>query len=237
MEKGAELGGQITQAVKAPNREELGGIVRHLSKQLVRLGVDVRLNTEATKDVILSENPDAVVLATGALPGQPPFAINGATPVLTDIEMFDGQDPADQNVALLDLDCHFRGGSVAETLAERNNLVRVITPAFYAGADIDFGSLILLRQRLAAKGVSYIPNSVITEVNDGSVTVLDVLAGEVQTLDGIDSVVVAGNNRANNALYKELKGVIDELHALGDCVSPRHIEMAIYEGENIARFL
>jgi mycofactocin system FadH/OYE family oxidoreductase 2 len=237
MEKAPELGGQIAQAVKAANRDELGGVIRYLVKQIARLGVDVRLNTEATKDLILREKPDVVVVATGAIPGPPPFAIKGNTPVLFDIDVLAGLDPINQNVALLDMDSHFQGGSVAETLAGRNNHVHVITPTLYAGADIDAGSLILLRQRLAAKSVTYIPNSVITEIGDRSVALLNVLTGEIETLDGIDAVIVAGHYKANDALYKELKSVIGEVHAIGDCVAPRRIEMAIYEGENIGRSL
>jgi mycofactocin system FadH/OYE family oxidoreductase 2 len=237
MERAPELGGKIAQAAKAANREELGGVIRYLVKRTAQLGVRIRLGVDATKDLILSEHPDVVVVATGAAPGPPPFAITGRTPVLTDIDVLGGQEPTGKNVVLLDMDSHFQGGSIAETLAERNNRVRVITPAFYAGADIDAGSLILLRQRLAAKGVTYIADSTITEVGDGTVTVLDVLTGEPATLSGIETIVVAGNHRANNALYKELKSVIGDVHAIGDCVAPRRIEMAIYEGETIGRSL
>jgi predicted nucleic acid-binding Zn finger protein len=69
------------------------------------------------------------------------------------------------------------------------------------------------------------------------VTLLNVLTGEIETLDGIDAVIVAGHYKANDALYKELKSVIGEVHAIGDCVAPRRIEIAIYEGENIGRSL
>jgi len=237
MEKEAELGGQIAWATKAANRDELGGVIRHLSKQVARLGVEVRLNVRATNAMILAEKPDAVVIATGASPGPWPFAVGGATPVLTDIEVLAGVGPSNRNVALLDLDCHFRGGSVAETLAARNKSVIIITPTFHAGAAIDFGGLILLRQRLAERGVSYIPSSTIIEVGDGAVTILDVITGATRALGDIDAVVVAGHGKSDDALYRELKGMVPEVHAIGDCVAPRRIEMATYEGEMIGRAL
>lgn len=237
LEKEVELGGQIALAAKAPNREELGGIVRHLAKQVERLGVEVRVNTEATADMVLSEKPDVVVVATGARPSPAPFAVTGGTPVLTGWDVLSGQAPSGKSVALLDSDCHFEGGSVAEALAERDNRVQVITPTFFAGADIDAGSLILLRQRLAVKGLVYIPCSTITEVGDGSVTVLNVVTGEVQTIGGIDLVVVAGHKQSNDSLHKDLRGRAQELQAIGDCVAPRRVDMAIYEGEFAGRAL
>jgi len=150
LEKGSELGGQIALATKAPHREELGGIVRYMAKAVERLGVDVRLNTAATAEMVLGEKPDAVVVATGSVPAAFPFGVTGKTRVMKGREVLEGAGPVGERVALLDLDCHFEGGGIAEALAERENVVQVITPVFFAGADIDAGSLILHRQRLAA---------------------------------------------------------------------------------------
>src|SRR3546814_9612263 len=64
-EAGSEVGGQILLAAKAPQREQMAGIVRWFDLETKRLGIDRRLDTTATEQAILAEQPDIVVLATG----------------------------------------------------------------------------------------------------------------------------------------------------------------------------
>ena len=42
--------------------------------------------------------------------------------------------------------------------------------------------------------------------------------------------MLATGPKADEALYFELKGQIRELHRIGDCVAPRKLDHAIYEG-------
>ena len=37
------------------------------------------------------------------------------------------------------------------------------------------------------------------------------------------------------ALYKSLKGKVKELHRIGDCVAPRKVDMAIWDGHKVGR--
>ena len=68
-ERSDAVGGQINLAAQAPQRDQMGGIVRWFDMELKRLGVDIRFNTDATADMIRAENPNIVVLATGGRPG------------------------------------------------------------------------------------------------------------------------------------------------------------------------
>jgi hypothetical protein len=44
-------------------------------------------------------------------------------------------------------------------------------------------------------------------------------------------------NRAEDSLYKALKGRVKELYRIGDCVAPRKIDMAILEGDKAGRMI
>ena len=55
-------------------RDEFGWITRDLEGQLHRHGVDVRLGTEATPDLVRELAPDAVIVATGAVPSRSGFS-------------------------------------------------------------------------------------------------------------------------------------------------------------------
>jgi NADPH-dependent 2,4-dienoyl-CoA reductase/sulfur reductase-like enzyme len=64
-EKNAEVGGQMMIAAKAPQREQMSGIIRWFDMETKRLGVDRRLGVAADEKMIMAEKPDIVVLATG----------------------------------------------------------------------------------------------------------------------------------------------------------------------------
>ena len=70
-EKASRLGGQLNTVAKVPTRGEFGNIVAWLELQLDRLGVVVRLDTEASVDDLVDEGAEAVVVATGSAPQQP----------------------------------------------------------------------------------------------------------------------------------------------------------------------
>ncbi|MBK8305719.1 MAG: FAD-dependent oxidoreductase [Gammaproteobacteria bacterium] len=63
-EKSSRLGGTVRFSATsyAPN----AGLVRYLCGEMTRLGVEVRLGTELTADLVAREKPDEVVIAVGA---------------------------------------------------------------------------------------------------------------------------------------------------------------------------
>lgn len=67
-EKNAQLGGQLTLAAVPPNKGEITSFVSWQKNQLEKNNVTIHLNTELNDDYILSEKPDAVIIATGAKP-------------------------------------------------------------------------------------------------------------------------------------------------------------------------
>ncbi|MFC1825480.1 FAD-dependent oxidoreductase, partial [Thermodesulfobacteriota bacterium] len=70
-EKSDRLGGQLILAMAAPGREEFKYEIDYYRRELERLGVNVKLEHEATVESILREAPDAVILATGVIPTNP----------------------------------------------------------------------------------------------------------------------------------------------------------------------
>ena len=56
--------------------------------------------------------------------------------------------------------------------------------------------------------------------------------GETEEIDGVDMVVLALGKVSNNELGDELKreSRVSEIYTVGDCVLPRKMTEAIYEG-------
>ncbi|RLI26963.1 MAG: hypothetical protein DRO52_01495 [Candidatus Hecatellales archaeon] len=232
-ERLGELGGQVNIASRIPSREELSGIVRYLTYRLEKLGVDVRLNVEADVEVIKGEEPDVVVVATGSTPTVP--QIPGAENLVDVASVLRGEAKVGDKVLLLDLDGHWAAAGTAEYLVERGKEVTIVTPLMYVGVDIDFPSLIPLYRKFYEKGVNMLPNTMVKEVKGETVICADVYSGREKTIEGIDTIVAAAGGKANDQLFKSLKGLFREVYAVGSCVAPRRIEMAIYEGEMVGR--
>ncbi len=57
------------------------------------------------------------------------------------------------------------------------------------------------------------------------------------TFSGYYTVVTAMGNQVDDPLYFALKGRVEELHRIGDCVAPRKVDMAIHEGCLVGRSL
>ncbi len=72
-EKESELGGILKSEQALPFKQEmyeLAGTYAHMAKQA---GVEIRLNTEVTKEYAQKEQPDALIIAVGSSPLVPPI--------------------------------------------------------------------------------------------------------------------------------------------------------------------
>ncbi|MCZ6681191.1 MAG: FAD-dependent oxidoreductase, partial [Candidatus Poribacteria bacterium] len=125
MEKSDELGGQTLIAAKAPLRREFSGATEWLGSQCRKLGVEIRLNCEATVESILSESLDVVVVATGARPLVP--NIPGIENTVNAWSVLNGEIPSGEHIAVIDEEYRFQGPCVAEMLLDAKKRVDIIT--------------------------------------------------------------------------------------------------------------
>ena len=72
IERAGEIGGQFNMAKRVPGKEEFQASLDYYRRRLEVLGVEVRLGTEATAE-LLAGAFDEVVLATGVTPRRPPI--------------------------------------------------------------------------------------------------------------------------------------------------------------------
>ena len=74
-EREQELGGTLNHAADLEFKSELQDFRKWLVRQTLKCGADIRLNTEATEELIKSENADSLIISVGAEPFIP--AIKG----------------------------------------------------------------------------------------------------------------------------------------------------------------
>jgi mycofactocin system FadH/OYE family oxidoreductase 2 len=238
-EKEEEVGGQNILAGKVTGRQEIQGVTRWLISQVNKLDIDLRMGVEADEQMILQENPDAVVVATGSEPKENPFPGEYCFPdVVNTQQVLKGEVETGQKVLFIDLDGHHQGTGTAEFLADQGKKVHVLVPALFQGAQLGpLQDLFLARQRLAKKGVTCTPDIAVLEIQGTVAKGLNVYSNEMIDFEGYDTIVLAAGNVSDDALYLALKGKVKELYRIGDCVAPRKTDMAIVEGHRVGRKL
>ncbi|MBT3257325.1 MAG: mycofactocin system FadH/OYE family oxidoreductase 2 [Deltaproteobacteria bacterium] len=236
-EKNDEVGGQNIIAGKVTGRQEIQGVTRWLLGQVEKLDIDLRLGVEADETMVLAENPDVVVVATGSTPKTNPIPGEYAYPeVVNTLDVLNETVEIGEKVLLIDLDGHHQGTGTAEFLADRGKKVHVLVPALFQGAQLGpLQDLFLARQRLALKGVTCTPDIAVLEIQGTVAKSLNVYSNEMMDFEGYDTIVLAAGNVSDDGLYFSLKGKVGELYRIGDCVAPRKTDMAIVEGHRVGR--
>ena len=233
-ERSERLGGQVQLAMKTPMRHSFEEIIRFGEKQLPKLGVEVRLGVEANVDTILAENPQAVVVATGSEPYLPEIPGAEGKNVLSVADVLNGAETG-EHVVIVDTQGTQPACSVAEFLADQGKQVEIVTGLNWVGSYITPSVWNFVYERLTGKGVTMSPMTGVTRVGEDSVEVYHVVNPEItRTIESVDTVVMAAGGQAKDGLYRELRGKVEGLHAVGDCAQPRDIEMATYDAHKVA---
>lgn len=243
------LGGQVALAANAPNRGEMDGVVSYRAAELDRLGVDVRLETVVSSDLVSADAPDAVVVATGAVQGTPddyPVDLNARVIDLWTLLRTDAQpellDGARTAVVIDDGRGSWETHSAAEFLAEAGLEVVVLTRSRDVAAGIPYESVPPLIKRLRHRNVDLRSMVTVSRVESGRVRVYDPYR---QAAKGVreevevpsDITVLVGPKKPHEAPFLALARSFENVYAIGDCVSPRRISQAVLEGHRVARRL
>jgi 2,4-dienoyl-CoA reductase-like NADH-dependent reductase (Old Yellow Enzyme family)/thioredoxin reductase len=237
-ERASHLGGQALLARSLPGRAEFGGIVTNLEREVRSAGVDVRTGVEATARLLLEAAPDAIVVATGARPHRPdPEWFEGAH-VVTAWDVILGEAEPGPNVVVADWGCDWVGPGVAEMLrVEHRCKVRLCVNGEAMGQSLQSYVRHELAGRLHREGVEVLPYLRLRGADADTVYLQHVMSGEPVLLEGVDTLVLAYGHRSETALQRELDGRVAELHAVGDCLSPRTAEEAVLEGLRVGTLL
>ncbi len=239
LERATELGGKIRLAQSLPGRAEIADFADWRAGECERRGVDIRLGCHADADAVCALAPDAVVIATGgrATTDTPskshPFPLDGGDqPWVIDHERA-LLEPVGPRVVVLDAIGDIVAIGVAHALAAQGCDVTAVTP-MHSPMLLDAETLQKALPRAVRAGVKWRPNSAIVGVGDHEVTIADVLAYTIETIPA-DHVVVRTHGVPDGALYRALVGRVPEVVRVGDAVSVRPADRAIYDGHVAGR--
>jgi len=95
------IGGQFKVAMQVPGKEEFAETIRYFKRKLELTGVDVRLNRRVTREELLAEGFDDVIVATGITTRKPRIDGIEHPKVLSYLDVLRDKQPVGRRVAII----------------------------------------------------------------------------------------------------------------------------------------
>lgn len=212
-EKSGQLGGTVQLAAVPPHKEMLAELIKTQTLELERAGTDIRLNCEATPELVAELNPYGVIIAVGGLPIIPPLPGINLPHVCTAEQVLSGQ------VQLTGKKAAVIGGGVtgletAQVLAKENQ-VTVVEMMKDVGTTLYITNKMFLMAALKESGVEIQTQRRLTEVKTDCVMLESTDTGMVTSL-AADAVVLAMGVRADDGLAEAFEDVFPRVTRVGD---------------------
>jgi hypothetical protein len=138
-EMSGRLGGQARLAAMLPGRAEFGGLITNLEGELRRAGVAVKLNQPVTRQLIDSEAPHAILVASGAKPYQPQIPGDDEFHVVHAWQVVADKVNVGSAVVIADATLDWVAPGVAEKLAREGRSVRLCALGYGAAENTPYG--------------------------------------------------------------------------------------------------
>jgi 2,4-dienoyl-CoA reductase (NADPH2) len=254
VEKAERLGGQVLLNHAIPGRAEMLSLARDLRNNLWALGVNVVLGREADAGFIKDMKPDALVIATGAVPNSPDIPGKDGGNVFSAWDVLSEQIQVGRRVVIVGGNAvgletalflavqgtispetlHFLVANKAETwetieelVNKGNKDITVIEMTKRAGQDIGSSTRWTVMAELSRLGVKVITNTRVVEISSDGVRIEKEAGGEILPAD---SVILATGSKSVDAFSGPVTGVVQEVYRIGDAVQPRNALEAVKEG-------
>ena len=237
IEKTDRLGGQFNLAAVPPKKGDFGMLVDFYRAELRRLGVDVRLETEATPDLLTSLGADVYVQATGSTPIRPPIPGADLAHVATVQDVLSGKIHVEEGPVVV-IGGGASGLETADFLSDKNIKVMVIEMLDRPGHDIleGIGVREALLSRLTSKDVTILTGHRALSIVKDAVIISDrpLIGGGKEGRIPAKNVVLALGMRPEDSL-RESRSMDDGVwYRIGDCQGIGNAFDAIHQAFELA---
>lgn len=229
IEKSAQWGGQLNIADKAPGKEKVGNFREYLVRRIKSAGIDVRLQTVLTEELINQIQPDILVMAMGASLVIPDIPGINTAPMLAMQDILT-KKVFPENEHLVIIGGGTTGCELADFLAD-NNQVTLLEKTAILAADLENMHRLELLARLKSKGVMIKRNCQVEMIDGPSIKIYDIKNDAVDILTA-DHIIFAAGYQSN---YVNISGHnLKKVFVIGDGKKPRSIMEAVYEARMVA---
>lgn len=258
-DKDLGIGGQVRCFASVTDKPEFLNLFQYYTAMFVKWGVEVHTGVEVTPEMVAWEQPDLVVVATGAAPLRPPIETVGQPHVAQAWDVLKGTARTGRSVVVVG------GGSVgletavflsskgtitpsqlyfltfheAEAPDELRDLmikgikkVTVIEMQSRVGQDVGPSTRWILMKKLRLRGVQTITGATMKDIQPGKVVYTDTQGQDVEI--PADTVVLAMGSRPENSLAAALEKAVVPVQVIGDAAKPGKIGRAVESAFDLA---
>ena len=230
-EAGHVLGGNMRLAAFPPGKGDITNMVRAYIHRCEKDGVRIILDQEVTLELIRKENPDAVIVATGAKPLVLPIEGIDQPEILSGSAVLDGTCAPGKKVLVVG--GGMVGCEIAALLGEQEHEVDVIELRGEIGADVIREHKIYLMKDFEQYRIGQITGAKVCRFYKDGVE-YESTDGTRQEARGYDSVVLAMGYRSFNPFAGQIEKLGKEVYVIGDAYQARRALEATSEAYQVA---
>ncbi|NWL23388.1 NADH:flavin oxidoreductase [Pseudomonas umsongensis] len=258
-------GGQIRLTAQSERRKEMISIIDWRMAQCERLGVTFHFNTWADTAIVLDENADVVIVATGGLPHTEVLE-RGNQFLVSSWDIISGDVKPGRNVLVYDDAGDHAGLQAAEFIARSGAKTEIMTPDRSFAPEVMGMNLVPYMRSLQQLDTTFTVTYRLKAVEKQGDQLLATIGTDYSDLTKtrrVDQVVVNHGTRPLDELYFELKplasneGAVEymdlivgkpqtvasnpegrfQLFRIGDAVASRNTHAAIYDALRLVKDL
>jgi 2,4-dienoyl-CoA reductase (NADPH2) len=232
------FGGQFLYAASVPHRHGLRRLIDWQLNELRLLKVPLHLGTRIDGAADLSGTFDAAIVATGAQPNPlpPTLAAAGAVSWFTILDQGAPEPTGNGKAMFVDDGSGFWWNyGVAEALVAAGWTLLFVTPSAAIGQQIPHESVGPMLARLGRGSCEYRVLTALDALTPDGARLMNLTSGE-ETLVGCGLVVVqTGRSAVAGPAAALISSGLPEIHEIGDCITPRRMSFAVFEGQRVGR--
>ena len=225
-EKSGKLGGALNSVKGVPFKEDLYRFIAVKALLMEKAGVDVRMNTEVTPDLVKTVKPDVLIIAVGAEPIIPPIPGINNSNVIAANDLPEKYDQVGHKVVILG------GGLVgcetAVHMAQEGKDVTVIEMLREVCPDANMRYRPLLLDQLKKKSVVCRTDTRGVRITKKGLVCADEDGNEM--LFDADTIICAVGQKPLRDVAERLRDCAQEAIEIGDCLKPGSVTEAVFRG-------
>lgn len=254
-------GGQINLLSRSKRRKDMIGIIEWRLAECEKFNVKINYNVLADKEMILSQNPDVIIIATGGVPNLNNIQ-EGSDLAISTWDIISGNANIEEEVVIYDDNGSYPGLQAAEIIANHGSKLEIVTPERFFSPEIGGMNYVPYAKTFIEKMVKISINKRIQKINRRGNKLLVTLGSDYsdnQEKLETSQVIIEHGTMPLDQLYFDLKsdsynlGSIDYnsiikniftelkknnqgsyfLYRVGDAISSRNIHAAIYDSLRI----